>query len=322
METSHSGKYGVTAAQYGQGLYYTSINFLSVWSDLTQKAPGSLMPHSSTPSRRHAELMLILATLFWGWTFPVVKEAIAIIPIFAFLAIRFFLATLLMLPLTGLPKRRSAKTGLLLGGLLFAVFAFQTLGLAYTSASKCAFITGLNVIWVAAVTARNTRAWLAVGFALGGLWLLTEPQGGLTVGDLLTLVCSLFIAAHILVLDRLTSDSDSGQLAVIQFAVVAVLCAVVSFFFEENRLPDVWSGEIIFALLLTAIGATVFSFWAQTHFQRYTTPVRVGVIFILEPVFAALFAVLFYGERLSSTAWAGAGLVLMAMVITTMKRRA
>ena len=274
----------------------------------------------NTPPRRTAEIMLVLATLFWGWTFPVVKEAIAVMPVFAFLAVRFTLATLLMLPLTGIPKRRSLKTGILLGVLLFAAFAFQTLGLEHTSASKCAFITGLNVIWVAIATAHGARSWAAVSLGVSGLWLLTEPAGGLSVGDFLTLLCSFFIAAHILVLDRLTPNCSSGDLAIIQFAITALLCTLVSASFEDDVFP-VWDGELIFALLLTAIGATVFSFWAQTHYQRHTTAVRAGVIFILEPVFAACFAVLFYGENpLSATAWIGAGAVLLAMAISTGKK--
>lgn len=268
-------------------------------------------------SPRAAEWMLVLATFFWGWTFPVVKEAVAVMPVFAFLTLRFAIATALMLPLAGRPTLATVKTGVTPGVLLFLAFAFQTWGLAHTSASKCAFITGLNVVWVAFLSARDRRAWSGVALGVASLWLLTAPTGGgFNVGDALTFVCSFFIAAHIIALGRLRNDDNSGKLALVQFAVVGLLSLVASLALEPHLLPQQWNWDLVFALLLTAVGATVGSFWLQTHFQRRTTPVRAALIFILEPVFAAAFAVLFYGEILAAGAWVGALLIVLAMVVT------
>ena len=268
-----------------------------------------------------AEWMLAAATLFWGWTFPVVKDAVSQMPVFAFLGLRFALAAVLMLPLLGKFRlsRRSFFAGIGLGSLLFLVFAFQTLGLERTSAAKCGFVTGLNVAWVALLSGALFRrgavkAWTALTMAVGGLWLLTAPDSSsFNLGDFLTLICSLFIALHILALDRIGGRHSSGELAFMQFAFVALACLGTSAVLEPRILPVVWSGDLIFAFGLTALGATVFSFWAQTHFQHRTTPLRAGLIFILEPAFAAAFAVLFYGEALPPTAWLGAALMLGAM---------
>ena len=268
-----------------------------------------------------AEWMLAAATLFWGWTFPVVKDAVSQMPVFAFLGLRFALAAVLMLPLMGKfrPSRRSFLAGGGLGILLFLVFAFQTLGLERTSAAKCGFITGLNVAWVAlfsgALFRRGAaRAWTATAIGVGGLWLLTAPDSSsFNTGDFLTLICSLFIALHILALDRIGGRHSSGELAFMQFAFVSLACLGMSAALEPRILPEKWSGDLIFAFGLTALGATVFSFWAQTHFQHRTTPLRAGLIFILEPAFAAAFAILFYGETLPPTAWIGAALMLGAM---------
>lgn len=260
--------------------------------------------------------MLALATLFWGCTFPVVKDAINTMPVFVFLAIRFALAAVAMLPLTGFPRRAAIKTGTWLGVLLFFSFAFQTVGLSYTSAANCAFITGLNIVWLALLGARDRYAWTAVGLAVASLYFLTDPQQGFNLGDALTLICSLFIAAHTIALARLDNRAGSGELATVQFAVVSLLSLVGAFFSEPPLIPTAWDASIIFAFLLTVLGATVFSFWAQTHFQRYTTPLRAGLIFILEPLFATVFAVAFYDEILSESGGFGALLMLAAMVIT------
>ena len=289
--------------------------------------------------------MLATATLFWGWTFPVVKDAVAQMPVFAFLSLRFALAALLMLPLlwrasrpraaraagtsAGGPamdrgfSRQSLAAGGVLGALLFAVFAFQTLGLERTSAAKCGFVTGLNVAWVALLSGALLRrgaapAWAATAMAVGGLWLLTAPDASsFNFGDFLTLLCSLFIALHILALDRLGGRHSSAELAFLQFALVALASLAMSLALEPRFFPEEWGGDLIFAFALTALGATVFSFWAQTHFQHRTTPLRAGLIFILEPAFAAAFAVMFYGENLPPTAWAGAALMLGAMAFFT-----
>ena len=276
----------------------------------------------TTPSRFHAEAMLLAATFFWGWTFPVVRDAVAQMPVFAFLALRFALAAALMLLITRrLPSAADWRLGGVLGAMLFLVFALQTWGLTLTSAANSGFITGLNVVWVFLLSPGSwRRAWLQIILAVAGLWILTSPEATtFNVGDFLTLLCSVFIAAHIFILAKMDKNRSSGNLALIQFVLVAFISAAISFTTEPALLPPQWDGDIIFALLLTAGGATVFSFWAQTHFQRHTTPIRAGLIFVCEPLFAAIFAVGFYGEIIPPAALPGAILMLAAMILTIVR---
>lgn len=271
-------------------------------------------------ARRKAELMLLLATVFWGWTFPVIKTAVSEIPVFAFLAVRFALSALLMLPLAGgMPTMQTAKTGIWLGVLLFAVFALQTWGLVYTSSANSAFITGFYLIWVMLAAARDIRALASVMLAVAGLWFLASPgDGGVNIGDWLTLACSVFIAWHLLALARLPEAASSAQLAMAQFVVVALLSLLCSLVWEDFRWQ--WRGDWIFAFLLTSVGATVFAFWAQTHFQRRTTPIRAGVILVMESVFALIFAAAFYDEEITTAALIGCTLMLAAMLMTITRK--
>ena len=173
--------------------------------------------------------------------------------------------------------------------LLFLSFAFQTWGLVYTSSANSAFITGLNVVWVVLLGKNIKQAWPVVVLALIGLWLMTAPEvNGFNLGDALTLICSLFISLHLLMMAKLGAESSSSDMAFLQFFVVATAAAGISAITEPSLLPPTWGGDIIFALLLTALGATIFSFWVQTHFQRRTTATRTGLIFLCEPLFAAL----------------------------------
>ena len=281
--------------------------------------------------RRIAEAMLMLATFFWGWTFPVIKDAVADVPVFAFLAIRFFLGAILLLPLVGGKLRRLAPGGFAvgfgLGAILFCGFALQTEGLARTSASNSAFLTGLTIVWIALLAGPlvgkkpSGRTAMCVAMSLAGLLLLTwRGAGEFNFGDALAIGCSVFFALHILGLDKWGGRHDAGALAFLQIATVSILSAIVSIAAESPPPLSAFDGEIIFAFALTALGATVFAFWAQTHFQHRTTPARAGLIFILEPVFAAIFSALLYGERMGPHSLIGAILMLSAMAAAVLEK--
>ena len=207
---------------------------------------------------RRAEAVLVLVTFFWGCTFPIVKEAITNIPIFAFLALRFGLAAILMAPFIKRSQMtpKTIKKGLVLGVLLFLAFAFQTLGLANTSASVCAFITGMNVVWVALLTEMNRRALLSATLAVVGLGLLTDPTNSafkVGWGEILTFICSLFIAWHIIILARLDDKAASTELAILQFVVIALLSLAASLGTEPRLLPESWNAQLIFAFAITTL---------------------------------------------------------------------
>ncbi len=275
------------------------------------------------PSRLTSELMLIVVVFFWGWTFPIIKDAIAVVPVFAFLFIRFATAFAFMAPIVGIPKKNTFRAGIKLGLILFVAFTLQTWSLKYTSPSVCAFITSLSIIWVAVICARTLKTWTAVLFAVIGLWLLTNPEksDALNIGDLLAFLCSIFFAWHILVVSRISNSQSSGQLTLIQIAIVALLSFILSLIYEPVTLNVEWSANFIFALIITVFGATIFAYWGQVHYQRYTTTVRAALIFILEPIFAALISILFYDEIATSNLWIGSGFILVAMVVINYKER-
>jgi drug/metabolite transporter (DMT)-like permease len=279
------------------------------------------------PSRRLlAELLLISVTVFWGATFPVVKAAVAEVPVLCFLWLRFALAAVLLFFLAGRAglatlDRAGWARGTLLGVLLFLAYAFQTYGLDLTSSANAGFLTGLNVVWVpllagpllAKPPAPGAR--VGVGLALIGLLLLTwHTPWRFNPGDMLVLVCSLFVALHILGLDALTEGYDGRALAGVQIAVMALLSLAGSAFFEPQTWPRTWSPVLVSSLLITAVFATVYAFWIMTSFQRLTTPTRAALIYTLEPVFGAIFSVWLAGDRLTVLGWSGGALIVIGML--------
>ena len=284
----------------------------------------------STPGPRRqylAELILITVTVFWGGTFPLVKEAIQEVPVMAFLWVRFALAALILLLWAGPARimalgRRGWYRGLGLGVLLFFSYAFQTFGLALTSSANAAFVTGLNVVWVPLLAGpllgkpAATGARIGVVCALCGLFMLTyhEPWR-LNPGDALVMVCSVFVALHILGLDAWTHGFDGRALACVQIGTMAALAFAGSLFFEPLTWPRQWPPRLIWAIVICSVFATVYAFWAMTVFQKMTTPTRAALIYTLEPVFGALFAVLYAGETLSVVAWFGGALIVLGMIV-------
>jgi drug/metabolite transporter (DMT)-like permease len=279
---------------------------------------------NNQPSRGFAEFLLVTATLFWGATFPVVKAAVTEIPVLSFLWVRFALSALLLALLAGRGLRtldaRGIRRGVFLGTLLFLSYAFQTFGLEQTTSANAGFLTGLNVVWVpllagpllAKPPAPGAR--IGVALALIGLFLLTwQSPWRLNPGDALVIVCSFFVALHILGLDALTAGYDGRALTFVQIGTMAVLSLLGSLFFEPVTWPRLWSPTLLWALGITAVFATVYAFWVMTSFQRLTTPTRAAIIYTLEPVFAAVFSVLLIGDRLTPVAWAGGGLIVLGM---------
>jgi drug/metabolite transporter (DMT)-like permease len=216
--------------------------------------------------------------------------------------------------------------GMTLGFFLFIGYAFQTLGLLYTTSSKAGFITGLSVVMVplfSVLLFKNTlglNAYLGIAVATAGLYLLTMTDiASLNAGDGLVLICAFGFAFHILFTGKYARLYPSLALSVVQIAMVSVLSGISALIFEDWKRAlnpaVILSAEVLSALLVTAVFATGAAFLIQTKFQKYTTATRVALIFAMEPVFAAITGYFWAGDRLSYSAAAGCLLIFAGMVI-------
>ncbi len=271
-----------------------------------------------------ADSLLLLVALIWGGTFVMVKDAVASYPVFPFLTFRFGLATCVLVLVGGLRLAnldwRQVGAGVLIGLFLFAGYAFQTVGLRYTSASNAGFITGLSVVLVplfSAILLRRPpaiKSLLGVSFALLGLGLLTLSQyRRVAKGDLLILLCALSFALHIVSVSAFAPHTDPLALTIVQTATVAVISTVVAFV----RHPLFWDLSVPwFAASFTGILATAVAFAIQTTMQRFTTPTHTALIFSGEPVFAALFSVLLTQDVMTGRGVAGGILIVLGTVVS------
>lgn len=279
------------------------------------------------PSRRQrlrGDAVLLVITAVWGITFVVVKDALDGADPMTFLALRFGLGALV----AGVAARKALRThvpwrgGLTLGALLFIGYVFQTFGLAYTTPSRSAFITGLCVILVPFVSTLLFRRWppvLAVAgaiIALIGTAVLTDAQlsGPLPLGDLLTLGCAVAYAFHIALTEKFSSRSDPVALVALQLAVVAVLSTCTLPLVERRFVP---SANLFVAVAITGIIASALAISLQTWAQTKTTAVRASVIFALEPVFAIAWGATLGREALSGHELFGGGLIILGVIVAS-----
>jgi drug/metabolite transporter (DMT)-like permease len=270
-----------------------------------------------------AEAGLIGIAAVWGLTFVMVQDAVELLPPMAFLAYRFIPAALLVAVvsrrgLRGL-SRDGWRAGLLMGVFLTAGYIFQTVGLTYTTASNAGFITGLFVVLTPVFGAIFMRqkagipAWVAAVMSAIGLYLLSGAGGrGDRFGDLLVLGCAASFAFHILFTDRAVKQHDLGALLAVQLGVCGFFSLIVAAILGDLEVPR--SGTVWLALLVTAFIASALGFFVQTYAQQHASPSRTALILASEPAFAGFFAWLLEGETLSALGWAGAVLIMAAIV--------
>jgi drug/metabolite transporter (DMT)-like permease len=265
-------------------------------------------------------LLLVGVTVVWGWTFVVVRDAIAAYSVLGFLALRFALAGAALAPvLIFKMSRRTLFVGAGLGLALAAGYLFQTLGLLYTTPTNSGLITGLFVVF-APLTARiffdvsiPRVVIVAILLSLTGMALLAgQSPSGVRIGDALTVVCAAALGAHIALLSRYASEHDAGALAFAQMLSMAVLFSAMWPVFEPVSPPPagVWP-----AIAVTGLVASAGAFYVQTTVQQRIPAARAAIILTMEPVFAALFGYWLAGDRLSPIQLSGAALILSALFV-------
>src|SRR5438876_528676 len=271
-----------------------------------------------------ALLALVLVTAVWGVTFVQVKDAVDIYPLFAFLAVRFAIATLTLAPVAARRvrslDRRGLAAGFALGGLLALGYALQTAGLARTTVSSTGFITGLCVVFtpVTALALFRYRiepaAWLGVALATVGLAMLSGIEAGSAGGDALVLGGALAYAFQLVLLERYAPDYDPVALTLAEMIAACVGFTAIAVALGDVSVPRRWT--VWGALLVTGVFASALAFLIQAWAQRRTSATRTALAFAAEPVFAGLFGYLLAGDRLGALGWSGCGVILAGIVVS------
>jgi len=292
-----------------------------------------------------AYILMLSVVAVWGSTFVLIKGALAHATPAAFNLARMTLAFAVMA--VGYHRywrglhRWQILSGALVGLCLAVGYQFQTVGLAQTTPSKSAFITGLMVVLVPLLSAipglrppgghaPRWNAFAGAALAFLGIILLTSPpvpQGApfawtsllpdlssMNVGDMLTFGCAVGFALHCIVLGHISPRIRFQTLALLQVGFCALFMAISLPFIERPRVQ--WSPPLLLALAIAAVLATAAAFSIQSWAQSVLPSTHTALILTMEPVFAWITSFLFTGERLGLRPAGGAVLILAGIAIT------
>lgn len=281
---------------------------------------------------RRAELAMAGITVVWGTTFVLVKEALADVSTLLFLAMRFSVAALVLWFIYPKAVRarysgwKSLGPGIFAGLLLFGGYFFQTAGLKLTTPSKSAFITGLSIPMVPLVSSLVYRMKprlpevAGILIATFGMGLITLPPGDFAIGrgDLLSLICAVTFAVHLVVISHYTPLLGFQTVAVLQVVTAAVL-GLMAFPVAETVVFHPGTA-VIAAVAVTGLFATALAFTTMAWAQQYTTATRTALICALEPVVAWLTSWWLTGETMAVRGKIGAGLILAGILVVELIR--
>jgi drug/metabolite transporter (DMT)-like permease len=270
-----------------------------------------------------ALVALIAVTAVWGVTFVQVKDAVEIYPLYAFLAVRYAIATGVL----GAVGARRVRTlgrggfaaGAVLGALLGVGIGLQTAGLERTTVSSTGFITGLYVVLTPLFglalfrTRVGLEVWLGIVLSVAGLAMLSGVHVGSTNGDLLVLASSAAQALQILMVERYANRYDAVALTLVELATCLAGFLVLALARGELSLPRGWT--VWGALVVTGVFASALAYLIQVWAQRQLSAARIALVFSLETVFAGLFGYWLSGDRLGWLGWGGCAAILGGIVL-------
>lgn len=275
-----------------------------------------------------ADISLLLVAIIWGGGFIAVKDSLDVLTPYYQMALRFSISTLLMYIVfynkVKKINKNQFKHGAIIGVFLFLGFAFQTVGIKYTTAGKSAFLTAVYVVlvpflqWIIIKRKPDNYSIAGAVICLLGISFLTL-QGGfsLSYGDGLTLICAFAFAGQILAIGKYVESDDPLILTIVQLGVAAVLSLIGALFFEP--IPTHMNLRAISSILYLAVFSTTLAFLVQNIAQKYTSSTHAAIILSLESFFGAVFSVFFFNEIFNLAMIAGCILIFIAIITTETK---
>ena len=275
-------------------------------------------------------VLLLITAIIWGSSFVAQSIGMESVDAFTFTGIRTTLGMLFLLPFTliinkGFDFRKSTlKKGLILGIVFSIAQNFQQFAFYYSTSGKIAFITAFYMFFVPLFSVIFLKkkiavlTWLSIIIGLLGLFLLCiNPQDltNINMGDVLALICAVFYAVQIMLIDKFMEENISGvQLSFMQFFVAAIISIIAMFIFEQPNLADIKTAAP--SLLYSGIMSCGIAYTLQIVGQKHASPVVASLLMCLESVFAVIAAAIVLHEGMSPRAAAGCLIMFAAIILS------
>lgn len=279
-----------------------------------------------------ANSLLVIVTMFWGLSYTFMVLGLDSMGIYALVALRcavgFVVAAAIFHKQMRATNIRSLSYSAIQGFLLFFVFAASLLGLQTTSAANAGFILSLTVVLVPLFTAVLERTLpsravtMAIVATLVGISVLTiQPGFTFQQGDIIIALAAIAYAVYLILNSAFAQKKSVASIpySVYQIGFASVFGFICSFLFEETfTLPTTQNAWI--AVLGLGLICTAFCFIGQTVAQQYTSATHTGLIFSLEPIFAAMFAAIFLAEPITAKLLIGGSFILIGNIIAQLEQ--
>lgn len=271
-----------------------------------------------------ANTLMVIVTMFWGVSYTFMRMGLESLETFNIVAwrcsIAFIVAGLIFYKrMKNINKQTLTYAGIQ-GFLLFAVFSLSLFGLETTSVSNAGFILSLTVVIVPIFSSLLERKLpsgavsIAVICTMAGITFLTLKESlSFQIGDILVAVAAFAYSIYLILNSKFTKSVDSIAYGVYQLGFAALFGIICMVTFETPAMPS--SPKSWIAILGLGLICTAFCFIAQSVVQQYTSPTHTGLIFSLEPIFAALFAILFIAEPFTLKLFVGGALILAGNLV-------
>ncbi|WP_066307859.1 DMT family transporter [Bacillus sp. FJAT-29814] len=274
------------------------------------------------------EISLTIVAVIWGSGFVASAVSLEHYTPYQILAIRFLIGVLLLSAVFfkkfKLMKKSTIIKGSIIGIFLYLAFALQTVGLQYTTPSKNAFLTAVNVVIVPFIAffiyKRKMDKFELFGaiLAITGVGVISlKLTAEVNFGDLLTLLCAVGFAFHIFYTAQFVKDEDPVLLTIVQMAVAAILGMIVVFFKGETSFS--MNVEGVSNVIYLGVFSTTIAFLLQTFAQKFTTETNAAIILSTEALWGMVFSIILLSEVITLKMIIGALLILCAIIISETK---
>jgi drug/metabolite transporter (DMT)-like permease len=279
-----------------------------------------------------ANILLLLAAWVWGFAFVAQKVGSEYVGAFTFNGIRFALGSLTLVPILMYFNKKNQKNpkdiklesplkgGIVAGCILFFANTFQQVGMSYTTAGNAAFITAMYIVLVPIIGIIlkhkiNFSNWVGVAFAVLGLYFITIQNSFIiNYGDFLQILCAVFFALHIVLIDNLVKRVDGIKLSVVQFMTCSAISLVCAFVFEDVRISGIMQGAL--PILYGGICSVGIAYTLQVIGQKNAKASHAALIMSLEAVFGAFGGLIILHENLGYRGYIGCVLMLAGILIS------
>ena len=275
------------------------------------------------------KLLILVAAASWGLSFIVMKDLVSKLPVFRLLAMRYALASAVMVIVAwpalkrALRSSRTLKLGLLLGLLNFAAYAVQTLGLSLTTPGKNSFFTGCYcvmvpfAVWLIVGERPTARHVLAGAICVLGIGLIAvDGEAGFNLGDLLTLAGAVCYAVQYACLARWGEGADSLVVTTLEFIVMAIASLLTTLVFEQGFVMPSPTLADVGAMAFLVLVCSCFDFWAINHGMMHVDPAEGAVISALEAPFGVAASVALYNEHVTVRMLLGFSMIFLAIIVS------